>query len=87
MSYRLEHTADLAVTAFGDGDPVPTVGALAAAVFHGAKGSHAILQRHAFQQALLFLGAQRTQHADRIFTLQPEAWVHQLVRKLPRTGE
>jgi hypothetical protein len=42
MTDSLHHAANFSVTTLGDGDTVPTVGALTATIFNGAKLGHAI---------------------------------------------
>ena len=59
----LEHAAHLAVAAFGNRHLVPAVRAFAATGFDGAELRHAVVQRHAFEQALFLFIVQRAEHA------------------------
>ena len=87
MTNRFKHAAHLAVAPFRNRDPIPAVGTLAATGLNRAKTSHAIVQRHAFEQTLFLFVAERAQHPDGVFALQPKTRVHQLVGQLSRTGQ
>ena len=87
VAHRFHHAPHFAVTAFGDGDAVPAVGAFATAVFNRAELRRAVVEHHAVEQFLLFILAQGTQDTDRVFALQAETRVHELVGQLTRAGE
>ena len=85
MAHGFEHAAHLAVAAFGNRHPVPAVGAFTATGFNRAELRHAVVQRHAVEQAFFLFVAQGTQHPHGVFTLQAEARVHQLVGQFAGT--
>jgi hypothetical protein len=87
MTNRLEHAPDLAVTPLGNSDPVPAIDPFAAASLDRAELRHAIVKAHALKETLFFLGIQRAQHPHGVFTLQPEARMHQLVGQLTGTRQ
>ena len=82
-----EEAPHLAIAPFGDDDPVPVVSALAAAVFDRAETRVLAVDADAFEQLGFRLGVERAQHPHRIFALDAEARVHQLVGELARVGE
>ena len=85
MAYRFKHATDFAVPSLGNGDLIPAVGSLAAARLNRTELRHAIIECYSFEQALLFIIRQGTQHPDRIFALQSKPRMHQLVGQLPGT--
>ena len=87
MANGFNHAANLPVAPLGNGDPVPTVGALAPAVFNRAELRHAIVQHHAGQQGFLLFGTQGPKNAHGIFPLQTESGVHQLIGQVAGAGE
>jgi hypothetical protein len=87
MADGFHHAPHLAVAAFGDGDAVPAVGALAAAVFDAAELGDAVVEAHAIEQLLFFLVAERAEHAHGVLALEAEARVHQPVGQLAGVGE
>lgn len=87
MANRFKHAAHLAVAPFRYRDPIPAIGTLATTGLNRAERSHAIVQRHAFEQTLFFFVAERAQNPDGVLTFQPKTRVHQLVGQLSRTGQ
>ena len=87
MAHGFHHAAHLAVAAFGDGDAVPAVRALTAAVLDGAELGRSVVQHHAVQQLLLLILAQSPQHTHSVLALQTKTRVHELVGQLARAGE
>lgn len=87
MADGLEHAANFPVSAFGNGDAVPTVGALAPASLDGAELRHAVVQRHPFQQTLFLFVVQGAENAYSVFPFESKAWVHEPVGQLARAGQ
>lgn len=87
VANRFKHASHFAVTPFRNRDPIPAVGTLAATGLNRAKRSHAIVQRHAFEQTLFLFVAERAQNPDGVLAFQTKTRVHQPVGQLSRTGQ
>ena len=87
MAHGLDHPAHLAVTPLGNRHAVPAITALAAAILDAAKLRHAVVQAHTVQQQVLLVTAQGAQNPHRVFALQAETRMHQLVGQVARTGK
>jgi hypothetical protein len=87
MPDGLKHAANLTISALRNRHAIPAIDALAPAGLDGAELRYAVVKLDAFEQAFFLFVVQSTQHTHRVFTLQPEARMHQLVGKFARTGQ
>ena len=87
-AYGVEQPAHLAVATLVDDDPVPAVRALASTIFDRLeRGALAGIDVDAFEQFFSRVFVERAEHAHRVFALDTEARMHQLVRELAGVGE
>jgi hypothetical protein len=87
MAHCLHHAADLTISAFGNGDPVPAIRAIATAILYALKLSQPIVELDSVEQTLFFLVAQGAQHPHGILALQTKPRVHEAIGQLTRIGE